>query len=121
MSILLFSTIKIFSSLASFLNDLLKASILLLIPSWAFLIVRDDSAMEVCRDSFFASETISVIVSIVLIRWDPFRYVIFSTLYLRTIRVPSHYWSDIVFNIETCCPTVVLYLYIVSFSQSFFT
>jgi len=64
-SILLLSTIKISSSLASFLRDLFNTSILLLIHCWSVRTVSNDSAMAVCGDSHFASEIISLIVSVV--------------------------------------------------------
>jgi len=65
-SILLLSTIKISSSLASFLKDLFKTSILLHIHWRSFLILSDYSAMAMYGDSSFTSEIISLIVSVVL-------------------------------------------------------
>ena len=67
MSILLLSIIGIPCSLASFLRDLFNSLTLLLIPSWSLLIVSGDRTMVVCGDSSFASEMISLIVSIVSI------------------------------------------------------
>ena len=115
-SILLLSTIKISSSLASFLKDLFKTSILLLIPWRSFLIVSDDSATAVYGDSFFTSEIISLIVSVVF-NGILFCQIIGSAVYQNAIRLSSNYGPNMVFTVQTCCATVGSYLHIMSFSQ----
>ena len=57
-SILLVSTIRISSSFASFLRDLFKTSMFLLIHCWSVRVVSDDRAIVVCEYSYFASEII---------------------------------------------------------------
>ena len=102
-SILLLSTIRISSSLASFLKDLFKTLILLLIPWRSFLIVSDDSATAVYGDSFFTPEII-FFDCFCCVNGIVFCQIISSAVYQNAIRLSSNYGSNMVFMSKLVAP-----------------